>query len=92
MTGRQDGLQDRPEDGPDDGPEDEAWDEPHPRQPAHGSGSFYGWLWRHLPGAWPARVAILAVAAAVVVVLLFAVVFPWVEPRLPVNQVTVGGG
>ena len=70
-----------PEDGSQDGPRD-----------GHGSGSFYGWLWRHLPGAWPARVAILAVAAAVVVVLLFAVVFPWVEPRLPFNQVTVGGG
>jgi hypothetical protein len=60
--------------------------------PAHGSGSFYGWLWRRLPGAWPARVAILTVALAVVVVLLFVVVFPWVEPRLPFNQVTVGGG
>ena len=71
--------------GPADGSQDGPGDGP-------GSGSFYGWLWRHLPGAWPARVAILAVAAAVVVVLLFAVVFPWVEPRLPFNQVTVGGG
>jgi hypothetical protein len=58
----------------------------------HGSGSLYGWLWRRLPGTWPARVAILTVVAAVVVVLLFTVVFPWVEPRLPFNQVTVGGG
>jgi hypothetical protein len=58
----------------------------------HGSGSMYGWLWRHLPGNRPTKVAILVVAAAVVVVLLFGVVFPWVEPRLPFNQVTVGGG
>jgi hypothetical protein len=58
----------------------------------HGSGSMYGWLWRHLPGSRAAKVTILVVAAAVVVVLLFGVVFPWVEPRLPFNQVTVGGG
>ena len=57
--------------------------------------SLYGRLWRLLPGRWPLKVAILSVAAAVVVVLLFAVVFPWVEPRLPFNHVTVdstGGG
>jgi uncharacterized membrane protein len=65
---------------------------PDQRQGRHASGSFYGWLWRRLPGGWPARVAILAVAAVVVVVVLFVVVFPWVEPRLPFNQVTVGGG
>ena len=65
--------------------------EPVADRPKHGSGSIYGWLWRRLPGSWPARVAILAVLAAVVVVVLFAVVFPWVEPRLPFNQVTVGG-
>ncbi|MFI5099451.1 MAG: hypothetical protein ACHQE5_02890 [Actinomycetes bacterium] len=92
MTGPRDGLQTGPQDEPEDRPEDEPRDEPHPQPPADGSGSFYGWVWRHLPGSWPARVAILAVAAAVVVVLLFAVVFPWVEPRLPFNQVTVGGG
>jgi hypothetical protein len=57
-----------------------------------GGWSMYGWLWRHLPGGWPVRVAILVVAAAAVVVLLFLVVFPWVEPRLPFNQVTVGNG
>ncbi len=55
------------------------------------SGSLYGWLWRRLPGRWPAKVALLGAAAAAVVALLFVVVFPWVEPRLPVNQVTVGG-
>jgi hypothetical protein len=66
---------------------------PEPAEPGHqyGSGSLYGWLWRHLPGNRAARVTILVVAAAVVVVLLFGVVFPWVEPRLPFNQVTVGG-
>ena len=63
-----------------------------PRDPAkaHSSGSFYGWLWRRLPGAWPAKAAVLGVVAAIAVVLLFVVVFPWVEPKLPFNQVTVG--
>ena len=77
---------DVPAQGPDAGPE------PADAAARPGSGSFYGWLWRHLPGGWPLRVLVLVLAAAVVVVLLFAVVFPWVEPRLPFNQVTVGGG
>ena len=57
--------------------------------------SLYAALWRRLPGRWPLKVAILAVAAVVICVLLFLVVFPWVEPRLPFNHVTVnspGGG
>jgi tellurite resistance protein TehA-like permease len=51
--------------------------------------SLYAALWRRLPGRWPLKVAILVVAAAVVCVLLFLVVFPWIEPRLPFNHVTV---
>jgi hypothetical protein len=50
----------------------------------------YRWLWRHLPGATPARTVICALLALAVVAVLFLVVFPWVEPRLPFNQVTVG--
>jgi hypothetical protein len=34
----------------------------------------YSWIWRTLPGG----------------ALLLFVVFPWVEPRLPFNDVTVG--
>jgi hypothetical protein len=75
---------------PADDPADVAAAEPAPDPGRHGSGSMYGWLWRHLPGNRASKVAILVVAAAVVVVLLFGVVFPWVEPRLPFNQVTVG--
>ena len=52
---------------------------------------MYGSLWRRLPGRWPLKVAIISVVVAALCVLLFAVVFPWVEPRLPVNHVTVGG-
>jgi hypothetical protein len=52
---------------------------------------MYGWIWRHLPGgtaikALTALVLVLAVAA-----LLLFVVFPWVEPHLPFNDVTVDG-
>ena len=50
---------------------------------------MYGWVWRHLPGPWPAKLAVALVLIAVVVVLLFTVVFPWVEPRLPFGDVTV---
>ena len=50
---------------------------------------MYTWIWRHLPGGLPGKVvgSLLLVAAAVA--LLFLVVFPWAEPRLPLNQVTV---
>jgi hypothetical protein len=53
---------------------------------------MYGWLWRHLPGNRATRVVLLTVLCLAVVLLLFGVVFPWLEPRLPFNQVTVGGG
>ena len=50
---------------------------------------MYGWLWRRLPGPTPVRVVLALVLAALVVALLFLVVFPWLEPRLPFNDVTV---
>jgi hypothetical protein len=50
---------------------------------------MYGWIWRHLPGGSASRAA-LALVLAVCALLLF-VVFPWVEPHLPFNDVTVGG-
>jgi hypothetical protein len=46
-------------------------------------------MWRKLPGPWPVKLVEALVAAAAVVALLFTVVFPWVEPRLPFNDVTV---
>lgn len=50
---------------------------------------MYGWIWKHLPGPAPVK-ALLALALFVAVVLvLFQWVFPWLEPRLPFNQVTV---
>ena len=51
---------------------------------------MYGFIWRHLPGGTATRVVTALVLALAVVALLLFVVFPWVEPRLPYNDVTVG--
>ncbi|RII11249.1 hypothetical protein DSC45_28590 [Streptomyces sp. YIM 130001] len=53
---------------------------------------MYGWIWRHLPGnAWLKALVSLVLALAVVY-LLFEYVFPWAEPLLPFNDVTVDQG
>jgi hypothetical protein len=50
---------------------------------------MYVWIWRHLPGPLAARLAqVLALVLVAAAVLLF-VIFPWIEPHLPINQVTV---
>ena len=50
---------------------------------------MYGWLWRHLPGGVPLRIAqCLALFVGVAALLLF-VVFPAVEPHLPFGNVTI---
>jgi len=49
----------------------------------------YGWIWRTLPGGLPGKILGSAILVAVVVALLLFVVFPWAEPRLPFNDVTV---
>jgi hypothetical protein len=50
---------------------------------------MYVWIWRHLPGALgPKMFQALLLVAAVCALLLF-VVFPWIEPHLPISQVTV---
>jgi hypothetical protein len=53
---------------------------------------MYGWLWRHLPGETPQRLAIAAGAMIVAAALLWYFVFPWVEPKLQFDHGTVGGG
>jgi hypothetical protein len=52
----------------------------------------YAWIWRKLPGPWPVKLVEALVAFAAMVLLLFTVVFPWLEPRLPFNDVTVDDG
>jgi hypothetical protein len=49
----------------------------------------YAWVWRALPGPRAVKALEALVLAIVVVALLFLAVFPWLEPRLPVNDVTV---
>ena len=50
---------------------------------------MYGWIWRRLPGGVTGKVIGSAILILAVVALLFLVVFPYVEPRLPFNDVTV---
>ncbi len=50
---------------------------------------MYVWLWRRLPGGLPGKVLGCGALLAAAVLLLFFVVFPWVEPRLPYSDVTV---
>ena len=52
---------------------------------------MYLWIWRHLPGGTASRALISLLLALAVAALLLFVVFPWVEPKLPFNEVTVGG-
>ena len=50
---------------------------------------MYVWLWRHLPGGLSLKlVQVLLIFAAISALLLF-VIFPWIEPHLPINKVTV---
>lgn len=50
---------------------------------------MYTWIWRSLPGGFPAKVAGCALLIAAVCALLLFVVFPWIEPLLPFNDITV---
>lgn len=52
---------------------------------------MYAWIWRHLPGPWPVRALLATILVLGVVALLMFVVFPWVEPILPFNNVSVDG-
>ncbi|MDQ3504423.1 MAG: hypothetical protein M3446_01785 [Actinomycetota bacterium] len=50
---------------------------------------MYGWIWRVLPGGVPGKIVGSAVLIAGVCALLLFIVFPWVEPMLPFNDITV---
>lgn len=53
---------------------------------------MYTWLWRHFPGGLAGKLLSSLVLIAAVVAVLFLLVFPRVEPLLPFQDVTVGGG
>jgi hypothetical protein len=50
---------------------------------------MYAWIWRHLPGPVAVKALLALMLVAAVVALLMLVVFPWVEPKLPFNDVSV---
>jgi hypothetical protein len=50
---------------------------------------MYAWVWRILPGPLPVRLVVTLALAALVVALLFSFVFPWVESRLPLDDITI---
>jgi len=50
---------------------------------------MYVWIWRHLPGGLPGKLAGSLLLLAAALALLFFLVFPWAETRLPFNDVTV---
>lgn len=51
---------------------------------------MYAGLWRLLPGpTWLKAIEAVALVLAVVWV-LFSVVFPWIEPRLPFDKTSIG--
>jgi hypothetical protein len=50
---------------------------------------MYGWIWRRLPGPFSVKLALSVVLVVLVVAVLWYFVFPYVEPRLPWNHVTV---
>jgi hypothetical protein len=49
---------------------------------------MYGWIWRHLPGVLAVRLITAVLLLFGIVALLLFVVFPWLDPLLPFNQVT----
>ncbi|GAB3438254.1 hypothetical protein [Actinophytocola sediminis] len=49
---------------------------------------MYGWIWRILPGPPAVRVVLAVILGLGVAALLLFVVFPWLEPLLPFNNVT----
>lgn len=50
---------------------------------------MYTWIWRQLPGGRPGKIIGSLVLAVLVSVVLLFVVFPWLDPQLPFNQITV---
>jgi hypothetical protein len=50
---------------------------------------MYAWIWRRLPGPWPAKLIGMLALLLGILALLFLVIFPKVSPSLPFNQVTV---
>ncbi|MGH8833767.1 MAG: hypothetical protein ACRDWG_02035 [Actinomycetes bacterium] len=53
---------------------------------------MYGWIWRHLPGNSMVKFGCAVLILAALIYVLFVYFFPWLDPRLPFNRVTVDEG
>lgn len=53
---------------------------------------MYSWIWRHLPGPTAVKLLQSLILFLAIVALLFFVIFPWIEPYLPFDQVTTTEG
>lgn len=51
---------------------------------------MYVRIWRWLPGSLPSKLVQSALLVLAVAAVLLFVIFPWLEPHLPISQVTVG--
>lgn len=51
---------------------------------------MYSWLWRILPGPTAVKAGEAIVLLLLVLWLLMAVIFPALEPHLPIEEVVVG--
>lgn len=51
---------------------------------------MYALIWRLLPGSTPVKIGEALVLVLLVFWLLMAVIFPAVEPHLPIDEVVVG--
>ncbi|MFC4587878.1 hypothetical protein [Sphaerisporangium corydalis] len=51
---------------------------------------MYGWIWRIIPGGTGVKLVTVLVLAGAAGVVLWCVVFPMLEPHVPVDRVTVG--
>ncbi|GAA3000924.1 hypothetical protein [Streptosporangium longisporum] len=51
---------------------------------------MYGWIWRALPGSLAIRVFTAVVLAGLAAVVLWYLVFPWIEPRISLDPAVVG--
>ena len=52
---------------------------------------MYVWVWKHLPGPISVRLMLALAILVGVLYLLFEHAFPWLDPRLPWNQVAPEG-
>jgi hypothetical protein len=50
---------------------------------------MYVWIWHRLPGGVPGKLLGSLLLLAGALALLFFLVFPWAETRLPFNDVTI---